>query len=80
MLAIALKLSPYFLIEDKDKRPIIVLDDVLSELDQAAQDRLLTFLQRFEQVFITTTKFQKPLGTIYDIQHHGITRRNSHDI
>ena len=29
--ALALKLSPYFLIEDKDKKPIIVLDDVMSE-------------------------------------------------
>ena len=58
--ALALKLSPYFLIEDKDKKPIIVLDDVMSELDQANQERLIKFLRKFEQVFITGTKLDIP--------------------
>ena len=56
MVALALKLSPYFLIEDKDKRPIIVLDDVMSELDKNHQTRLIEFLKKFDQVFITATK------------------------
>ena len=55
LVALALKLSPYFLIEDKDKRPIVVLDDVLSELDKTHQDRLIKFLRKLEQVFITAT-------------------------
>ena len=79
LLAIALKLSPYFLIEDKDKRPIVVLDDVLSELDVPTQDRLLSFLLKFEQVFVTTTKFKKDFGTVYDIKNNVITRRIFHD-
>ena len=54
--ALALKLSPYFLIEDKDKRPIIVLDDVMSELDINNQKRLIKFLRKFNQVFITGTE------------------------
>ena len=54
--ALALKLSPYFLIEDKDKKPIIVLDDVMSELDHNNQERLIKFLRKFNQVFITGTK------------------------
>ena len=58
--ALALKLSPYFLIEDKDKKPIIVLDDVMSELDQNNQDRLIKFLRKFNQVFITGTKLDIP--------------------
>lgn len=58
--ALALKLSPYFLIEDKDKKPIIVLDDVMSELDQNHQDRLIKFLKKFNQVFITGTKLEIP--------------------
>ena len=56
--ALALKLAPYFLIEDKEKRPIVVLDDVMSELDQTHRQRLITFLKRFEQVFITATKLE----------------------
>ena len=58
--ALALKLSPYFLIEDKDKKPIIVLDDVMSELDHNNQERLIKFLRKFNQVFITGTKFDIP--------------------
>ena len=54
--ALALKLSPYFLIDDNDKRPIIVLDDVMSELDKTHQERLIKFLRKFNQVFITATK------------------------
>lgn len=56
LAAIALKIAPYFLIEDKEKRPIIVLDDVLSELDIQHQQRLIEFANKLEQVFITTTK------------------------
>ena len=58
--ALALKLSPYFLIEDKDKKPIVVLDDVMSELDQKHQERLIKFLRKFNQVFITATKLDIP--------------------
>ena len=58
--ALALKLSPYFLIEDKDKKPIVVLDDVMSELDPKNQERLIKFLRKFNQVFITGTKLDIP--------------------
>ena len=54
--ALALKLSPYFLIDDKDKRPIVVLDDVMSELDINNQKRLIKFLKKFNQVFVTGTE------------------------
>lgn len=55
IVAIALKIAPYFLIEDKELRPIIILDDVLSELDKPHRDRLVAFINKLEQVFITTT-------------------------
>ena len=58
--ALALKLSPYFLIEDRGKKPIIVLDDVMSELDNTNQERLIKFLRKFDQVFITGTKLDIP--------------------
>ncbi len=77
LLAIALKLSPYFIETNQDKRPIIVLDDVLSELDQTAQLRLLEFLLKFEQVFITTTQYDKNYGTVYDVADHKVIRRST---
>ena len=58
LVALALKLSPYFLIKDKDKKPVVVLDDVMSELDKNHHAQLIKFLRKFEQVFITDTKLE----------------------
>lgn len=77
ILALALTLSPYFLIEDKDKRPIVVLDDIMSELDEENKERLLSFLSKFEQVFITSTSLEVINATVYEVKNHKITRRNS---
>ncbi len=56
LVALALKLSPYFLIEDKDKKPVVILDDVMSELDEENKGRLIKFLKNLDQVFISGTK------------------------
>ena len=77
LAAIALKLSPYFLIKDKTQRPVIVLDDVLSEFDTATQQRVLLFLEKLQQVFITSTQVPSKHYPIYDIQHNQVTRRTS---
>ncbi|HNX15999.1 MAG TPA: DNA replication/repair protein RecF [Bacilli bacterium] len=58
IIALALKISPYFIIEDKDKRPVVVLDDVMSELDDDHCRRLIAFLKKLEQVFITATQLE----------------------
>lgn len=71
IVAIALKLAPYFLIEDRDKRPVVVMDDVMSELDQFHRQQLLTFLRKFEQVFITATKLE-----VNDASHYLIKKKN----
>ena len=68
IVAIALKLSPYFLIEDKDKRPVVVLDDVMSELDLEHRKRLIEFVKKFDQVFITATKLEVKGATQYQIK------------
>lgn len=75
LVALALKLAPYFMIDDHEKRPVIVLDDVLSELDEQTQQRLLTFLEKLQQVFITTTHYPTRRHTQYTIQENTITRR-----
>jgi DNA replication and repair protein RecF len=77
LIALALKLTPYFLIKDQDKRPIIILDDVLSELDKKTQSLLLEFLTKLGQVFITTTYYPYRVGTIYDINDHQVIRRKA---
>ena len=58
MTALALKLAPYFLIKEKEKKPVVVLDDVMSELDKKHRELLIAFLKKFAQVFITDTKLE----------------------
>lgn len=55
LVVLALKLSPYFLIENENKKPIVILDDVLSELDANNQLNFINLLKDFKQVFITST-------------------------
>ena len=56
LAAIALKIAPFFLIEDEEKRPITVLDDVYSELDENHATKLSNLVMKhLKQVFITTT-------------------------
>jgi len=75
---IALKIAPFFLIEDKALKPIVILDDVMSELDDERKKRLLTFIQNeLEQVFITTTKTNIKDASVYEVSQHIITRRNA---
>lgn len=75
LMAIALKLSPYFLVVDKSNHPIVALDDVMSELDSNHQKKLLNFLRKLDQVFITTTNLNFAQAAIYEIDKHQIIRR-----
>lgn len=55
-IVLAFKLSEVKLIEDVlDKRPILLLDDVMSELDESRREKLTTFIEDKTQVFITST-------------------------
>jgi DNA replication and repair protein RecF len=55
-LLIALKLAEFFYLRDSCKEtPILLLDDVLSELDKQRSQRLLETTASYGQVFITST-------------------------
>ncbi len=56
LAVLALKLTPYFLIKEYKDKPIIILDDVLSELDNKKRLNFLKMLDDFPQVFITATE------------------------
>ncbi len=76
--AIALKLSPYFLIEDPNKKPIIVLDDIYSELDLERAKNLSQLLLRLNQTFVTATKFDIIGASYVEVADHKANRRNHH--
>lgn len=58
MAALSLKLSPFFLIAEEEKKPIVILDDVMSELDDKHRELLIQLLKLFKQVFITATNLK----------------------
>lgn len=76
LIAIALKIAPYFIESDTNRKPIIILDDVLSELDDIHQEKLLDLLNRVGQSFITTTKYENYAAAIFDVAAGEIKRRN----
>lgn len=61
-LALSLKLSEITIIKESlDESPILILDDVLSELDQSRQNQLVKFIADI-QTFITTTEINNILS------------------
>ena len=76
LIVIALKIAPYFMETDANKKPVVILDDVLSELDEKHQERLIELLNQMSQAFVTTTKYENYAAAIYDVAAGQITRRN----
>lgn len=75
MAALALKLSPYFLIEEQEKKPICVLDDVTSELDAENVSRLAHYLSNLGQCFLTATELSIEGAFEYEVAEHNVKRR-----
>ncbi|MBQ4255505.1 MAG: DNA replication/repair protein RecF [Bacilli bacterium] len=73
--ALATKLAPFFLISGEGKKPICVLDDVTSELDEGRVERLIAFLRELGQVFVTTTKLNIPNASFVDVAGNVAVRR-----
>jgi len=75
-LALALKLGTYEVVAEVGDRPIVVLDDVFSELDTARRDKLAEACRDWEQVLVTAAVEQDvPLaGRRIDVRlHDGVT-------
>lgn len=75
LIVIALALAPYFLEKDLHKKPIIILDDVLSELDKRHQERLIELLLACTQAFITATHYDNHAHAIYEVTSDRELRR-----
>ena len=76
MCALALKLSPFFLIEEPEREPICVLDDVTSELDVHNAGRLLDYLSQLGQSFLTATDLSLQGASVIEVADHNALRRN----
>ena len=52
-IALALRLASYQLFINDGDKPILILDDVFSELDENRREKLINISQSAEQTFIT---------------------------
>ena len=58
-LALSLKFAEAFVVREATGRaPVLALDDILSELDPARRFLVLSALQDYDQVLLTTTEFE----------------------
>jgi len=56
---VALKIGEFFYLKDRcNETPIMLLDDIFSELDGSRSSRLLQFVETLSQTFITSTNRQ----------------------
>jgi DNA replication and repair protein RecF len=76
LAAIALKISPYYLIDEDEKKPIAVLDDVYSELDKEHAERLSALLKPLTQTFVMGTQLTIEGASYIEVSEHKATRRN----
>ena len=83
-LILALKMAEVLYRFKKGEKPILLLDDVLSELDEEKSLRLLDFLKSFKtQIFITTTELfeeKKLNGHFFKIQKGELLNQIPNDI
>lgn len=76
---LSLKLSMFEILKEELKEePIVILDDVLSELDNDHQKRLIGELLKIEQVFITCAKeeFEFENCSTHVVTKNSVIRRN----
>lgn len=84
VLAVKLALVD-FIYQNKNEYPVLLLDDVLSELDSNRQNNLLAYIQNKTQTFITTTEVSEvnlkkiTNYTIYTIDKGHIEERREHE-
>ncbi len=69
IVALCLKLCELNILEKKlGKKPVLLLDDVLSELDETRENILLEIIRKSNQTFITTT--DSGLPEALDLKNH----------
>ena len=78
-IALSLKLAAYELLLDEGTKPILILDDVFSELDEERRYQLIALAQSAEQTFITISvegDLPKDLfGTTYYVKNGNVKLR-----
>ena len=56
LAVVSLVLASYFILKEDVEKPIVILDDVLSELDETNKENLINLTKQLSQVFVTSTE------------------------
>ena len=56
LAVVSLVLASYFVLKKDVDKPIVILDDVLSELDEINKENLINLTKELSQVFVTSTE------------------------
>ncbi|MDD3995582.1 MAG: DNA replication and repair protein RecF, partial [Bacilli bacterium] len=82
IIVICMKIGEIEIIKENTKQyPILLLDDVFSELDENKKNNILKYLKKEIQTFITTTDINKissnllKNGNIYLIKNQNIIKK-----
>lgn len=76
---LALKVGEYTVLRDRSgEAPLLLLDDVLSELDPERAASFLAGVGSFEQAFVTVTHLPDslPHGAVYTVENAAVARQN----
>jgi DNA replication and repair protein RecF len=77
---LALKVAEYTVLHERSgEAPLLLLDDVLSELDPERARAFLEGVGAFEQAFVTVTHLPStmPRGAVYSVENAALTRRDA---
>lgn len=71
--ALALKLAEFLYVTDHlDEKPLLLLDDVFSELDWNRRNRLIQYLDRAGQVFLTSADYLPPFEVEKELKYYKV--------
>jgi DNA replication and repair protein RecF len=77
--AIALKLAEFFFMKERmEQEPLLLLDDVFSELDWDRRKHLMHYLETAGQVFITNADRDMPFDVKKEIKHFTVENAKVH--
>lgn len=72
-MAIALKFGEFIYMADRlEQKPLLLLDDVFSELDRDRRQHLMYYLDNTEQVFLTSAEEDVKFNTNRGIKYFSV--------
>ena len=76
LITIAMKLTILDIFNVIDENPILILDDIFSELDRKNSLKIVEYLKRYKQVFVTSTRGMKQMVHKYLVKNNRVIKED----